>query len=120
MLAKACALPKPVLLAAAAAVVAVIVVLLRWARTPDYGVLFSNLEDRDGGAIVAALTQQNIPYQLSSTGNAILVPRDKVHEVRLQLAQQGLPRGGETGFELLDQTRFGASDRKSTRLNSSH
>ncbi|AEC19329.1 flagellar MS-ring protein [Pusillimonas sp. T7-7] len=109
MLAKAGALPKPVLLAAAAAVVAVIVVLLMWARTPDYGVLFSNLEDRDGGAIVAALTQQNIPYQLSSTGNAILVPRNKVHEVRLQLAQQGLPRGGETGFELLDQTRFGAS-----------
>src|SRR5690606_17184946 len=97
------------LLAAAAAVVAVIAVLLMWARTPDYGVLFSNLEDRDGGAIVAALTQQNIPYQLSNTGNAILVPRDKVHEVRLQLAQQGLPRGGETGFELLDQTRFGAS-----------
>lgn len=109
ILGRAAALPKPVQLGAAAAIVAVIVVLLMWSRTPDYGVLFSNLEDRDGGAIVAALTQQNIPYQLSSTGNAILVPRDKVHEVRLQLAQQGLPRGGETGFELLDQTRFGAS-----------
>ncbi|NYT86235.1 flagellar basal-body MS-ring/collar protein FliF [Pollutimonas harenae] len=109
ILAKVGALPKPALLGAAAAVVTLVVVLLMWARTPDYGVLFSNLEDRDGGAIVAALTQQNIPYQLSNTGNAILVPRDKVHEVRLLLAQQGLPRGGETGFELLDQTRFGAS-----------
>ncbi|MFW7342494.1 flagellar basal-body MS-ring/collar protein FliF [Pollutimonas sp. H1-120] len=101
--------PKPALLGAAAAAVAVVVVLLLWARTPDYKVLFSNLEDRDGGAIVAALTQMNVPYKLASTGNAILVPADKVHEARLQLAQQGLPRSGEAGFELMDQTRFGAS-----------
>ncbi|QAA92950.1 flagellar basal-body MS-ring/collar protein FliF [Pollutimonas thiosulfatoxidans] len=109
MLAKANALPKPVQLGAAAAIVAVLVVLLMWARTPDYRVLFSNLADRDGGAIVAALAQANVPYRLSDNGNAILVPSDKVHEVRLQLAQQGLPRSGETGFELMDQTRFGAS-----------
>ncbi|UYO94979.1 flagellar basal-body MS-ring/collar protein FliF [Pollutimonas sp. M17] len=101
--------PKPALLGAAAAAVAVVVVLLLWARTPDYKVLFSNLEDRDGGAIVAALTQMNVPYKLADTGNAILVPADKVHEARLQLAQQGLPRSGEAGFELMDQTRFGAS-----------
>ncbi|MBF6617781.1 MAG: flagellar M-ring protein FliF [Candidimonas sp.] len=109
MLARANALPKPVQLGAAAAIVAVLVVLLMWARTPDYRVLFSNLADRDGGAIVAALAQANVPYRLSDNGNAILVPSDKVHEVRLQLAQQGLPRSGETGFELMDQTRFGAS-----------
>lgn len=109
MLARANALPKPVQLGAAAAILAVLVVLLMWARTPDYRVLFSNLADRDGGAIVAALAQANVPYRLSDNGNAILVPSDKVHEVRLQLAQQGLPRSGETGFELMDQTRFGAS-----------
>jgi flagellar M-ring protein FliF len=51
----------------------------------------------------------NVPYKLSDTGNAILVPANKVHEARMQLAQQGLPRSGEAGFELLDQTRFGAS-----------
>src|SRR5690606_35234717 len=102
-------LSKPIQMGLAAAVVAVIAVLLLWSREPDYKVLFSNLEDRDGGAIVAALTQLNVPYQLGSTGNAILVPANKVHEARLQLAQQGLPRSGETGFELMDQTRFGAS-----------
>ncbi|PLC52241.1 flagellar M-ring protein FliF [Pollutimonas nitritireducens] len=100
---------KPIQLGAAAAVVAVIAVLLLWSREPDYKVLFSNLQDRDGGAIVAALTQLNVPYQLGPNGNAILVPANKVHEARLQLAQQGLPRSGETGFELMDQTRFGAS-----------
>lgn len=108
-LAKVGTWPKPVQLGLAAAVVAIVAVLLLWSRGPDYKVLFSNLEDRDGGAIVAALTQMNVPYQLAPTGNAILVPADKVHEARLQLAQQGLPRSGEAGFELLDQTRFGAS-----------
>ncbi|NGM87584.1 flagellar basal body M-ring protein FliF [Parapusillimonas sp. SGNA-6] len=108
-LARIANLPRPVLMAAGAAVIAVIVVLLLWSRGPEYRVLFSNLEDRDGGAIVTALTQMNVPYKLSDTGNAILVPSDKVHEARMQLAQQGLPRSGEAGFELLDQTRFGAS-----------
>jgi flagellar M-ring protein FliF len=109
ILQKVAAWPKPVQLGAAAGVVALAVVLMLWARTPDYRPLFTNLEDRDGGAIVAALTQMNVPYKLSDSGNAILVPGDKVHEARLQLAQQGLPRSGEAGFELMDQTRFGAS-----------
>lgn len=108
-LGKLSALPKPLQLGLAAAAVAIVAVLLLWTRAPDYKVLFSNLEDRDGGAIVAALTQMNVPYQLAATGNAILVPADKVHEARLQLAQQGLPRSGEAGFELMDKTRFGAS-----------
>lgn len=80
-----------------------------WSRTPAYSVLFSNIDDRDGGSIVNALTQQNIPYRFSDNGNAILVPKESVHEVRMQLAAQGLPRGGNVGFELIDQARFGAS-----------
>lgn len=102
-------LPKPVLIGAAAALIAVFVVLILLGRSPAYGLLFSNLEDRDGGAIVTALTQMNVPYQFSESGTAILVPKDRVHEVRLQLAGQGLPRGGGVGFELMDNTRFGAS-----------
>lgn len=101
--------PKPLQIGLAAAAITVIVVLLLWTRTPDYRVLFSNLEDRDGGAIITALTQMNVPYQFSDSGKAILVPADKVYGTRLQLAEQGLPRGGNVGFELLDHTRFGAS-----------
>jgi len=97
------------LLGAASAVVAAVVVLLLWSRGLEYGVLFSNVEDRDGGAIVAALGQMNVPYRMSDSGSAILVPKDRVHETRLQLASQGLPKSGSVGFELLDNTRFGAS-----------
>ncbi|ANN66829.1 flagellar basal-body MS-ring/collar protein FliF [Bordetella bronchialis] len=101
--------PKPLLLGAAAAVIALIVAAVMWGRDPNYKVLFSNLDDRDGGAIVSALNQMNVPYRFNETGTAILVPAEKVYDARLQLAGQGLPRGGSVGFELLDNTRFGAS-----------
>ncbi|MBF23766.1 MAG: flagellar M-ring protein FliF [Pusillimonas sp.] len=102
-------LPKPVLIGIASGILALIVVIALWARPADYKVLFSNLEDRDGGAIVAALSQMNVPYRISNNGTAILVPADQVHATRLQLAEQGLPQSGEVGFELLDNTQFGAS-----------
>lgn len=101
--------PRTFQLLAASSIIAALATAVLWLQSPAYKVLFSNLPDRDGGAIVAALTQMNIPYQLSESGQAILVPSDKVHQTRLQLAQQGLPRSGEAGFELLDQTRFGSS-----------
>lgn len=103
------ALPKVALIGLGAALIALIVALLLWSRGPTYQVLFSNLDDRDGGAIVSALGQMNVPYQFNSNGTAILVPQDRVHDVRMQMASQGLPRSGNAGFELLDQSRFGAS-----------
>lgn len=103
------ALPKPILLGAAAAVVAVIVAAVMWSSDPKYKVLFSNLDDRDGGAIVTALGAMNVPYRYNETGTALLVPADRVYDARLQLASQGLPRGGSVGFELMDNARFGAS-----------
>jgi len=103
------ALPKPVLLGAAAALVAVIAAVAMWSSEPKYKVLFSNLDDRDGGAIVTALGTMNVPYRYNETGTALLVPADRVYDARLQLASQGLPRGGSVGFELMDNARFGAS-----------
>ncbi|GAB4174381.1 MAG: flagellar basal-body MS-ring/collar protein FliF [Rhodocyclaceae bacterium] len=82
---------------------------LLWARTPNYAVLFSNLSDKDGGAIIAALQQQNVPYRFSEGGGVILVPADQVHDARLRLASQGLPRGGAVGFELMDTQKLGIS-----------
>ncbi|NMG17453.1 flagellar basal-body MS-ring/collar protein FliF, partial [Aromatoleum bremense] len=99
-------------LAAAAAVafaIAVVVGVWLWSRAPEYAVLFSNLEERDGGAIVAALQQQNVPYRFSPGGGAILIPSQMVHDVRLRLAAQGLPKGGLVGFELMENQKLGVS-----------
>ncbi|EMG9188971.1 TPA: flagellar M-ring protein FliF [Morganella morganii] len=101
--------PKVPLMVAGAAAIAVIVALFLWMRSPDYRVLLSNLSAKDGGDIVSQLTQMNMPYQLADNGSAILVPADRVHELRLKLAQAGLPKGGNTGFELLDKEQFGIS-----------
>jgi flagellar M-ring protein FliF len=109
LLAKVGNWPKPLQLGAAAAAIALIVVLILWSRAPGYRVLFSNLNDQDGGAIVTALGQMNVPYRFSDNGRAILVPADKLYRTRMQLASRGLPQSGEVGFELLDKTRFGAS-----------
>jgi len=100
---------KLLLVAGIAAVVAVMVVFWLWSQKPDYRVLFSNFADKDGGAIVAELEKLNIPYQFAEGGSAILVPADQVHQVRLKLAAQGLPKGGNIGFELLENQKFGVS-----------
>ena len=101
--------PKVPLIVAGAAAIAIVVAMVLWAKQPDYRTLFSNLSDQDGGAIVTQLTQMNVPYRFSDNGGALEVPADKVHELRLRLAQQGLPKGGAVGFELLDQEKFGIS-----------
>lgn len=101
--------PKIPLMVVSAAAVAVLVAMVLWAKSPDYRTLFSNLSDQDGGAIVTQLTQMNVPYRFADNGGALEVPADKVHELRLRLAQIGLPKGGAVGFELLDQEKFGIS-----------
>lgn len=97
------------LMLAAAAIIALGVGTWMWSQTPDYRVLYANISDQDGGAIIGALQQMNIPYKFSEGGGAILVPGNQVHEARLHLASQGLPKGGLAGFELMENQKFGSS-----------
>lgn len=92
-----------------AAIVAIMSGVWMWSQQPDYRVLFSNYSDRDGGAIVAALQQMNVPYKFAEGGGAILVPAGQVHDARLKLASQGLPKGGNVGFELMENQKLGIS-----------
>jgi flagellar M-ring protein FliF len=91
------------------AVVAIAIVIagIVMGSTPDWRVLYANLADKDGGAIIAQLSQMNIPYKYTDGGSAILVPSDKVHDTRLRLASLGLPKGSVTGFEMMESNRFG-------------
>ena len=95
------------LAAGTAGLVAVAVALALWGKQGDYKVLYANLAEKDGGAIIAQLSQMNIPYRHADGGNAILVPASQVHDARLKLASAGLPKGGIVGFELMDNARFG-------------
>jgi len=97
------------LMVAVAATVALLAGLWMWGQTPDYRVLYANLSERDGGAVIESLQQQNIPYKFAEGGGALMVPADRVYEVRLKLAAQGLPKSGTAGFELLENQKFGTS-----------
>lgn len=92
-----------------AALIALVVGAVLWGRAPDYRILYTNLSDRDGGAVLAALTQMNVPYKFQEGSGAVLVPSDKVHDARLRLASQGLPKGSIVGFELLESQKLGAT-----------
>ena len=90
-----------------AALAGVVLAMTLWSSQGDYKVLYANLSDKDGGAIIAQLSQMNVPYKHADGGAAILVPASKVHDVRLKLASAGLPKGSVVGFELMDGARFG-------------
>ena len=89
------------------ALLGLMMLMASWNSSGDYKVLYANLSDKDGGAIIAQLSQMNIPYRHADGGAAILVPSSKVHDARLRLASAGLPKGSVVGFELMDGARFG-------------
>jgi len=76
----------------------------------DYKPLFANLSNEDTGEIVKKLKEQKVPYHIASDGKAILVPSDKVYDLRISLASEGLPQGGGIGFEIFDRKNFGMTE----------
>ena len=89
------------------ALLGIVLAMSMWGSHGDYKVLYANLSDKDGGAILAQLSQMNVPYRHADGGAAILVPASQVHDVRLKLASAGLPKGSVVGFELMESARFG-------------
>ncbi len=92
-----------------ALILALMIAVWMWSQAPEYRVLFSNYSDRDGGAITASLDQMGVQYKFSEGGTAILVPAEQIHDLRLKLAAQGLPKGGNVGFELMENQKLGVS-----------
>jgi flagellar M-ring protein FliF len=92
-----------------AAALAVVLAIWMWSQAPDYRVLYANYSDKDGGAITASLDQMGVKYKFSDGGTAILVPAEQVPDLRLKLAAQGLPKGGNVGFELMENQKLGVS-----------
>jgi flagellar M-ring protein FliF len=82
--------------------------LLTWfvmrANQPVMGLLYADLEQRDAGQVVAALDRAKVPYTVESNGSRIMVPADQIGRVRLSLAREGLPAGGNVGYEIFDRT----------------
>ncbi|NOY44092.1 MAG: flagellar M-ring protein FliF [Deltaproteobacteria bacterium] len=93
-----------------AALVAGLTALVLWAGAPEYTLLFSRLTPEDAYQVVEKLKAEGVPYRLESGGTAVFVPADRVYEVRLQLAGEGIPQGGLVGYEIFDRSSFGMTD----------
>ncbi|MCC6220381.1 MAG: flagellar M-ring protein FliF [Deltaproteobacteria bacterium] len=88
--------------------VMLVVFVSRWATKPDYAVLFSGLEEGDAAGIVERLKDQKIGYRLRDDGRTVEVsPPELVHELRLEMAAGGLPKGKSVGFEVLSDGALG-------------
>lgn len=90
--------------------IAALVVATLWLRQPQYQVLFANLNPEDAGSVTAKLKEERVPYLLADGGRSILVPAEKVYDLRLEMANQGLPQGGGVGFEIFDRHSLGTTE----------
>jgi flagellar M-ring protein FliF len=81
-----------------------------WSSRPDFSLLYGKLDEAEAAKVIAALDEAKIPYQISHGGGSILVPSDKVYQVRMQMAGKGIPQGEGVGFEIFDKASFGLSD----------
>ncbi len=87
-----------------------LVVLINWSSKPEFMPLYTQLSAEDAGEVVGRLRDQKIPYKLSHDGSTIQIPREKIYEIRLDFAAQGLPRGSGVGFEVFDNTKLGVTE----------
>lgn len=98
------------LAAAFALVVAVVAGSAYWVNTPNYRVLFSDMDAESASQVVARLRDQKVAYELTDGGRTVRVPETKLDELRLEFSSQGMPSTGRIGFEIFDRTQFGATE----------
>ncbi len=98
------------LIAALAGALTLIAVVIYWSLEPDYKLLYGKLSEQAAGEVIQALEAAGVDYKLDEKSGEILVPADQVHDLRIKLAAQGLPKAEGSGYEMLEQgSRFGTS-----------
>lgn len=83
--------------------------LFQWFLKLQYAPLFTNLQQQEAAAVVEKLKELKVSYQLAGEGTTILVPKDKIYQLRLDMASSGIFNSGK-GFELFDQNKLGMTD----------
>lgn len=81
-----------------------------WSSRPSYSLLYGRLDEAEAAKVISYLDEAKVPYEVSRGSGNIMVPGDKVHTTRMQLAAKGLPKGEGVGFEIFDRSNFGISD----------
>jgi flagellar M-ring protein FliF len=92
------------------AVIGVVIGSAYWIGTPDYALLMGEMDAETAASVSGKLRDANTPYRLGDGGRSISVPAERLDELRLQFASDGLPSGGRLGFEIFDRTAFGTTE----------
>src|SRR5262249_34271560 len=104
-------LQQKLALAGSAALVLILLwVLVYFVNRVEFQTLYADLDPQEAQGIVQKLQELKVPYELGADGRTIRVAADKLAEVRIQLASQGLPESGRIGFEIFDRTNFGLTN----------
>lgn len=103
-------LQKVSVAAALAAVFISVAVIVYWANRPVYKTLFAGMTQEDAALVVEKLREGNVPYKIEDGGAKVTIPDEYVYETRLDLAKEGIPRGGGAGLELFDKSSFGMTE----------
>lgn len=83
--------------------------IFRWASTPSYAPLYSNLSSSDASAVIDKLDSQGVSYKITNGGATVMVPKDKVYSTRISLSGQGLPSSSDSGYSILDKQSLSTS-----------
>jgi flagellar M-ring protein FliF len=83
--------------------------LTYWARRPDMRMLYQSLAPEEASKVTEKISEKNIPYELRNGGTAIYVPKEKVYQLRLDMAKEGLPADTQGGYKIFDNEKIGVS-----------
>jgi len=86
------------------------VTLLLYTLRPDYAVLYTGLNPEDMNAVLTELDKEGVDYRIGRDGRTVLVPENRVRDIRLKLAAKGVPSKGIIGYELFDRSGIGVSE----------
>ena len=98
------------LVAAFVVVVGIVAGSAYWLNSPDYRVLFTDMDAESAGQVIQKLRDQKVPFELADGGRTVRVPEAQIDQLRIDLSSQGLPASGRIGFEIFDRTQFGATE----------
>ena len=83
--------------------------LTHWARRPDMGLLYSSLDAEEAAKITEKISEKGIAYKLAKGGTTIYAPKENIAQLRLDMAKEGLPEGGQKGYGIFDNEKIGIS-----------
>ena len=87
-----------------------LILITFWAQRTEYGLLFGNLPETAANDVVQILQTENVNYELKDGGTSIYVPKDKVYDLRLRFAGEGIVSDGSSGYEIFDRNTLGMTD----------